>query len=76
MMIPAALDLVVSDLDFTLWDAGGSWCDCLSPPFRLEGGRVVDRHGRWVRLYEDVAEILDALDAAGVAMALASRTNQ
>ena len=42
----------------------------------MERGRVVDRNRRWVRLYEDVAEILAALDGAGVAMGLASRTNE
>lgn len=76
LSIPAALELVVFDLDFTLWDAGGSWCDCLSPPFREEKGRVLDRGGRWVRFYEEVPEILDALDAAGVPVGLASRTNE
>ena len=75
-MIPAALDLVVFDLDYTLWDAGGTWCDCLSPPFQIDRGLVLDRHRRPVRLYEDVVEILEALDGAGVAMGLASRTNE
>lgn len=27
--------LIVFDLDFTLWDCGGTWCDCLSPPFSV-----------------------------------------
>ena len=25
--------LLVFDLDFTLWDAGGTWCDQTKPPF-------------------------------------------
>ncbi|MGI9240505.1 MAG: magnesium-dependent phosphatase-1, partial [Verrucomicrobiales bacterium] len=74
--VPAGLEMVVFDLDFTLWDAGGSWCDCLSPPFRKESGRVVDRRGLWVRLYPDVGEIMDALDVAGIPMGLASRTGE
>lgn len=76
LTVPAGLELVVFDLDYTLWDAGGTWCDCLSPPFSLASGKVVDRNGRWVRLYEDVLEIMDALDAVGVPMALASRTGE
>ena len=68
--------LVVFDLDFTLWDCGGTWCDCLSPPFGLRGGRVHDQTGRHVRLYEDVFRILDHCDQHGIRMALASRTEQ
>lgn len=74
--IPAALELVVFDLDYTLWDAGGTWCDCLSPPFRRDRGRVLDRRGGHIRLYEDVPAIMDALDEAGVRMGLASRTHE
>jgi magnesium-dependent phosphatase 1 len=69
-------ELIVFDLDFTLWDCGGTWCDCLTPPFQLTGSRVVDRHGRHVRLYDDVLEILDHCDRASVPMTLASRTEQ
>lgn len=68
--------LVVFDLDFTLWDCGGTWCDCLRPPFEFDEGRVVDSNRRWVRLYDDVLEILDRCDQQGVPMALASRTEQ
>jgi magnesium-dependent phosphatase 1 len=70
------LEFVVFDLDYTLWDAGGTWCDCLTPPFRRNGERVLDCHDGHVRLYEDVPEIMDALDAAGIPMGLASRTNE
>ena len=68
--------LVVFDLDFTLWDCGGTWCDCLTPPFAVTRKRVVDRAGRQVRLYDDVAGILDCCDSKGIPMALASRTEQ
>ncbi|MEO1525927.1 MAG: magnesium-dependent phosphatase-1 [Planctomycetota bacterium] len=68
--------LVVFDLDFTLWDCGGTYCDCLSPPFALRLGRVVDRRGLHVRLYNDVAAILEACDQVGASIALASRTEQ
>ena len=69
-------ELIVFDLDFTLWDCGGTWCDCLSPPFRLRNGGIQDRTGRHVRLYEDVLPILDHCDETGMRMALASRTEQ
>lgn len=68
--------LVVFDLDFTLWDCGGTWCDCLSPPFAIRAKRVVDRHDNHVRLYPDVISILERCDDLGISMALASRTEQ
>ena len=71
-----AVELVVFDLDFTLWDCGGTWCDCLSPPFSGEGTRVYDAYGRHVQLYSDVLAILDELDEMDIPMALASRTER
>ena len=76
MEIPEGLKLVVFDLDFTLWDAGGLWCDCLRPPFSKRGSGVFDADSRQVRLYEDVESILDLLDERGLPMGLASRTGQ
>lgn len=68
--------LVVFDLDYTLWDCGGTWCDCLTPPFSGSGQQVRDSTGRHVQLYEDVLWILDHCDSHGVPMALASRTQE
>jgi magnesium-dependent phosphatase 1 len=68
--------LIVFDLDFTLWDCGGTWCDCLSPPFRSQQDRVLDRGGRHVRFYTDVISILDECDDKRIVTALASRTEQ
>ncbi|NNE93252.1 MAG: magnesium-dependent phosphatase-1 [Verrucomicrobiales bacterium] len=69
--------LVVFDLDFTLWDCGGLWIDCTTPPFHLDiEGRVRDRSGRVFRLYPDAGEILDELESNGVELGLASRTDQ
>ncbi|PQO47864.1 magnesium-dependent phosphatase-1 [Blastopirellula marina] len=68
--------LIVFDLDFTLWDCGGTWCDCLTPPFRMDRQRVVDRHSRHVRFYDDVPSILEHCRQAEIPMALASRTEQ
>ena len=68
--------LIVFDLDFTLWDCGGTWCDCLCPPFTIRNGQVEDADRRHVQLYSCVAGILDFCDDNGIAMALASRTEQ
>jgi len=68
--------LIVFDLDFTLWDCGGTWCDCLSPPFRVHRQRIEDGTGRLVRLYDDVHAILQHCDDHKIAIALASRTEQ
>lgn len=68
--------MVVFDLDFTLWDCGGTWCDCLSPPFTGAGDQVFDTYGHHIKLYGDVLEILDELDAMDIPMALASRTER
>ncbi len=70
------LKLVVFDLDFTLWNAGDVWCDCLTPPFRVESGDVRDARGAAIRLYPDVLDILDRLDTLDIQMALASRTKE
>lgn len=72
-MVP---ELIVFDLDFTLWDCDGTWCDCLAPPFSKTRDDVVDRHRRWVRLYPDVISILDECASEGIPLALASRTEQ
>ncbi|MEE2935910.1 MAG: magnesium-dependent phosphatase-1 [Planctomycetota bacterium] len=68
--------LIVFDLDFTLWDCGGTWCDCLAPPFTVRNHRIWDRGDRQIRLYNDVSSILDQCDTNGTPMALASRTEQ
>ncbi len=68
--------LIVFDLDFTLWDCGGVWVDCSSPPYKLEGGKIYDQRDEIMRLYEDVPEILDWCDANNIPMALASRTTE
>ena len=70
-------ELVVFDLDLTLWECGEAiWCDCLTPPFRIQGERILDRRGSRISLYPDVAVVLDRLDDLGISMALASRTQE
>ena len=68
--------LAVFDLDFTVWDAGGVWCDCLLPPFRREGSRVLDSAGSHVKVYEDIPWALESLAEKGLELAIASRTTQ
>jgi magnesium-dependent phosphatase 1 len=67
--------LFVFDLDFTLWDAGGTWCDHTMPPYRRQNGHVEDGEGRMIALYPEVRSILELLDKRGITMALASRTH-
>ncbi len=68
--------LIVFDLDFTLWDCGGRWIDCTEWPFEERDGRIFDRVGSEFRLYPEVREILDELEEADCQLALASRTTQ
>jgi magnesium-dependent phosphatase 1 len=68
--------LIVFDLDFTLWDAGGTWCDQLSPPFRYHNPDVMDARGCRVRLYQEVQAVLRECDRRGLGTAVASRTYQ
>lgn len=67
--------LVVFDLDFTLWDCGGTWCDHTNPPYYLQNGMIRDDDGRKIRLYDDVLEILAQLEHQQISMAVASRTS-
>lgn len=67
--------LIVFDLDFTLWDAGGTWCDHTTPPYRPRRAHILDSEDREIRLYHDVPGILNLLDSKGLPMALASRTH-
>lgn len=67
--------LVVFDLDFTLWDCGGTWCDHTNPPYYRQNGMIRDDDGRKIRLYDDVLEILAQLDHQQISMAVASRTS-
>jgi magnesium-dependent phosphatase 1 len=67
--------LLVFDLDFTLWDAGGTWCDHTDPPYAHGSDGVTDGAGRLIRLYPQVTEILGHFREGGSPMALASRTH-
>ena len=66
--------LIVFDLDFTLWDAGGTWCDQTTPPFRKTDSIIRDSTGSIIYLYPDVLDILDVLSKKAIPLAVASRT--
>nr|XP_033778999.1 magnesium-dependent phosphatase 1-like isoform X2 [Geotrypetes seraphini] len=69
------LELVVFDLDYTLWPF---WVDThVDPPFlKTSDGRIVDQTGRSIRLYNDVPQVLEELHKQGILMAAASRTGE
>lgn len=68
--------LFVFDLDFTLWDTGGVWCDCTTPPYRKAKGKIVDANNREMKLYADTPFILAHLKQNGHPLAIASRTSR
>lgn len=65
--------LIVFDLDFTLWNAGGTWCDHTFPPYTKNNGDVFDANGLHIRLYKEVFEILTT-QSHNYELAIASRT--
>ena len=66
--------LVVFDLDFTLWDCGGTWCDHTNPPYYKHNGIILDDDERKIRLYPEVRIILDKLSKQKIPLGVASRT--
>lgn len=70
------MKLFVFDLDYTLWNAGETWCDCTTPPYYWSNDKLLDQGGRWLRLYNGVPEILAQLKACGKLIAAASRTGE
>lgn len=65
----------VFDLDFTVWNAGGTWCESTRPRFVRTNGQLRDEDGRWLYLYPEVYPILEELKLRGHRVAIASRTN-
>jgi magnesium-dependent phosphatase 1 len=70
------MKLVVFDLDFTLWDAGGQWIDQSIPPFVMKNGIVYDSTHTPMVLYPDSLSVLNLLKENNILMAAASRTYQ
>lgn len=66
------LDLIVFDLDCTLWPFH---VDCSDPPFKKDSnGHIVDRRGKQLKPYPQVKDILQKLSAVGYKIGIASRT--
>lgn len=68
------MKLFVFDLDFTLWNAGDTWCDSTNPPYFWKNNKLSDQSGRWIRLYPEVLEIMNLLKENNKFIAAASRT--
>jgi magnesium-dependent phosphatase 1 len=67
--------LYIFDLDFTLWDCGGTWCDHTLPPYqKIHDELIVDSLGAQIKLYPDTLRILKALESKQIPMGVASRT--
>lgn len=65
------LDLIVFDLDYTLWPF---YVDCSDPPFKKTGKHIVDSCGEKVSPYPQSTNILQRLSALGYKIGIASRT--
>ena len=68
------MKLFVFDLDFTLWDAGGTWCDATNPPYYWSNGALLDQSNNEIELYPDVILVLEELKKNNRKIAAASRT--
>ena len=68
------MKIFIFDLDFTLWDAGGTWCDATNPPYFRNNGKLLDQAGNWIRLYPDVIKMLNLLKENNKIIVAASRT--
>ena len=67
--------LVIFDLDLTLWTASGTWIDCTYQPYIKKQGKVFDRYGTEIYLYPDVKNIINELHQYQIPIAIASRTD-
>lgn len=70
------MKIFVFDLDFTIWNAGDTFCSETNPPYFWDRGKLVDQSGRWIRLYPEVMEVLQTLKSRRILIAAASRTNE
>ena len=68
------MEVLVFDLDFTIWNAGDRWCSETEPPYLWKDGKLVDCGGRWIRLYPETKDVLNFVKGKGKIIAAASRT--
>ncbi|MFC2087610.1 magnesium-dependent phosphatase-1 [Bacteroidota bacterium] len=67
--------LIVFDLDFTLWNYGGTYFDHTIPPYSKINGYVFDREMNEISLYPEVPEILEDILIKDIKLGIASKTN-
>ena len=70
------MKVFVFDLDFTIWNAGDTWCSETNPPYLWEDRKLLDRSGRWIRLFPETLNVLEFLKKEGKTIVVASRTHQ
>jgi len=68
--------IFVFDLDFTLWNAGDTFCSETQPPYVWRKGKLMDKEGRWIRLYPNTIDVLEKLVSENKIIVAASRTHQ
>lgn len=68
------MQVFVFDLDFTIWNAGDTFCSETNPPYKWDGDKLVDQSGHWIRLYPETMEVFQMLKSKGIFIAAASRT--
>lgn len=68
------MEVFVFDLDFTLWNAGDTWCSETNPPYVWKGTELFDQNKKWIRLYPDTIKVLEILQQHRKIIAAASRT--
>jgi len=70
------MQVFIFDLDFTIWNAGDTFCSETNPPFLWENDGLFDRLGRLIWIYPDVIKILLELKKCHKIIAIASRTEK
>lgn len=70
------MQVFIFDLDFTIWNAGDTFCSETNPPYFWDKDKLVDQSGSWMQLYQEATEVLQMLKSKGILIAAASRTNK
>jgi len=70
------MKVFILDLDFTLWNAGDTWCSETNPPYIWIKDKLFDQDNRWIRLYSETIPVLEILRQEQKIIAVASRTNR
>ena len=68
------MKVFVFDLDFTIWNAGDTFCSETNPPYLWKNGKLIDQSGKLIRLYPNTIDVLKLLKKNNKIIAAASRT--